>query len=649
MESHSSPSRKSNLGAFIPEFLQLSSPRVRSQVRMLGLACLVGLVAGIGAILFYIATQAASDLALGWGVGYYAEPHPAGHVPLPWIPKSHHPFIPWLLLVVPTVGGLVSGWLVFRYAPEAEGHGTDSVIDAYHQREGYMRPRVPAVKIIASALTIGSGGSGGREGPIAQIGAGFGSILAGLLRLRPADRRVLLATGMGAGIAAIFRAPLAGALFAAEVLYSSPEFEPEVILPAGIASVVSYCTFGLYGGWQPLFYIPETSFNEPRQLLTYSVLIIAMVILASIYVRTFYGIRDLFHRWNIPRSLKPAVGAFLSGLVGLVLYYVFGHETFVLSVLSFGYNALQEAMSPNPQVSAAVLMAIALGKILTTGLTISSGGSGGVFGPSMVIGGCGGGALGLWLQGLGTAWAPAPANCAVVGMAGFFAAAAKTPFSTLIMVSELTGGYGLLLPTLWVCVLSFMLSDERTIYSSQVESRSRSPAHQGTFVRDVLSGVQVREFLASAELAPLLHPSDPLPAILAQLERSGLPVLPVVDDQRRLLGVVNVEELSWSSGSTGLTALLVADDLMRTNVRPLVPTDELDRAMELFVENDLLALPVVNNLTDLQVSGMVRRFDIASGYLRYLHGTKPALGGADGLATASAATLPAGTRARSAK
>ncbi len=207
MEQQSLPARKNQLGAFIPEFLQLGSPRVRSQVRMLGLASLVGVVAGVGAILFYIATQATSDIALGWVVGYKPEPHPSGHTPLSWLPEGTAPLRPWLFLVVPTLGGLLSGWLVFRFAPEAEGHGTDSVIDAYHRKEGYMRPRVPMVKIIASALTIGSGGSGGREGPIAQIGAGFGSILAGLLRLRPVDRRILLAAGMGAGIAAIFRAP----------------------------------------------------------------------------------------------------------------------------------------------------------------------------------------------------------------------------------------------------------------------------------------------------------------------------------------------------------------------------------------------------------------------------------------------------------
>ncbi len=139
----------------------------------------------------------------------------------------------------------MSGLLVFSIAPEAEGHGTDAAIAAYHYHQGQIRPRVPLVKIVASALTLGTGGSGGREGPIAQIGAGFGSYLGNLLRLRPIERRTLMAAGMGAGVAAIFRAPLAGALFAAEVLYRSPDFESEVIIPAGLASVMAYCTFGL--------------------------------------------------------------------------------------------------------------------------------------------------------------------------------------------------------------------------------------------------------------------------------------------------------------------------------------------------------------------------------------------------------------------
>src|SRR5208282_533875 len=225
----------------------------------------------------------------------------------------------------PTVGGLLSGLIVFTFAPEAEGHGTDAAIAAYHYRQGHIRPRVPLVKIISSALTISTGGSGGREGPIAQIGAGFGSYLGSLLHLRPADRRILMAAGMGAGVAAIFRAPLAGALFAAEVLYSSPDFESEVIIPAGLASVAAYCTFGSFFGWKSLFDPDPTAlevlkFGGPWELLPYSLLALLMVVLAMLYTRSFYGLTHLFRRLPIKTHFRPAIGAFLTGLIGLALY-----------------------------------------------------------------------------------------------------------------------------------------------------------------------------------------------------------------------------------------------------------------------------------------------------------------------------------------
>ena len=453
-----------------PQIVKLSRSRIQRQVRLLGLAILVGIVAGVGAIGFYIATRVVEHYALGVVVGYYPEPHPGGEPAISWPPAPDHPFYPWLLLLVPAIGGLASGILVFTVAPEAEGHGTDSVIAAYHNRQGQIRPRVPLVKIFASALTIGTGGSGGREGPIAQIGAGFGSFLANLLRLQPTDRRVLMAAGMGAGIAAIFRAPLAGTMFAAEVLYRSPEFESEVIIPAGFASVVSYCIFGTYSGWEPLFRIPDLAFTNPWQLGPYLLLALFMALLAMLYTRSFYGIKAVFDRLPISRHFRPCVGAFLTGVVGLLLYYLAGGQEQVLAVLAFGYSAIQDAMTQDAGVVAGLLLVIALGKIVTTGLTIGSGGSGGVFGPSMVIGGCGGGALGMVLHHHWPWLVPHPASFAIVGMAGFFAAAAKTPFSTIIIVSEMTGGYRLLLPSLWVCGLSYILSDEQLIYSSQVES-----------------------------------------------------------------------------------------------------------------------------------------------------------------------------------
>jgi CIC family chloride channel protein len=605
-----------------PELLLLTERRIRAQARLLSLAVLVGIVAGLGAIVFYLATRIAEHYFLTGIVGYQPM-RPAGEAELTWLPVWGTAFRPWLLLIVPTVGGLLSGLLVFTFAPEAEGHGTDSVIDAYHRKQGQIRPRVPLIKIVASAITIGTGGSGGREGPIAQIGAGFGSLLANLLRLSVADRRILMAAGMGAGIAAIFRAPLAGALFAAEVLYRSPEFEPEVIMPAAIASVVSYCTYGLYAGWEPLFELPPNLiFDNPLRLGPYLLLVLFMIVLASLYTRTFYGMVHVFHRLPVRPHFRPAIGAFLTGLVGFILYYLFDRQESVLSVLAFGYGSIQQAITDGPGgISFGILLAIALGKILTTSLTIGSGGSGGVFGPSMVIGGCGGGALGQLFHHFWPTLVPHPASFVLVGMAGFFAAAAKTPISTLIIVSEMTGGYHLLLPALWVCVLAFLLSDEKSIYSKQVETRSRSPAHQGSFVREVLESVYVREFLVREQVFRVVYSGDSLAAVLDRLDGSLYTALPVVDLENRLLGVIDLEEAHQAARAGDLGPLVVAEDLMRSDVQPLTPDDTLDRALELFVENDVMALPIVSDLQQRQVLGMIRRQEIASAYLRHVHGT----------------------------
>src|SRR5271165_4174536 len=224
---------------------------------------------------------------------------------------------------------------------------------------------------------------------------------------------------------------------------------------------------------------------------------------------------------------------------------------------------------------ALILLAVAIGKILTTGLTIGSGGSGGVFGPSMVIGGCGGGALGLFLNWLSPVLAPHPAKFVIIGMAGFFAAAAKTPFSTLVIVSEMTGNYNLLLPTLWVCAIAFLVSDEQSIYSSQVESRSRSPAHQGDYVREVLAGMVVSGFVDNAGPPPTLRPDEPLSQVVERLGASSYHGLPVTDAEGRYLGLVALEEVHLASQFEHLQPLIVAADLMRSDVTPLRPDDRL--------------------------------------------------------------------------
>ncbi|MFO0950478.1 MAG: chloride channel protein [Isosphaeraceae bacterium] len=409
--SEHSPRRTSHPFRWFPEFLSFGRRRMRAQGRLLACSLVVGVVAGLGGIVFTAAGQLVAGVTLEGPAGYHP-PGPRAEVRFPWIPEWDGTLNLALLVVLPVVGGLLSGGLVFRFAPEAEGHGTDAAIAAYHEHGGYIRPRVPLIKLVASALTIGTGGSGGREGPIAQIGAGFGSVLGGILKLRAADRRVLVAAGMGAGVAAIFRAPLAGALFAAEILYCSPEFEPEVILPAGLASVTSYCTFGVaaqaLGGtsdpWRPLFETPASLvFTSAWELLPYTLLAFVVVVLSMIYVRTFYAVTDAFHHLPLPRSLRPAVGAGLTGLVGVGLYLATGRQAAALSVMSYGYGVLQEGLLSESALPAGLLLAVACGKIVTTSLTIGSGGSGGVFGPSMVIGGCGG-ASGRSSTGSGLGW-----------------------------------------------------------------------------------------------------------------------------------------------------------------------------------------------------------------------------------------------------
>jgi len=624
--------RDPQLAGHVPE----GAPRLRSVGRGIALAALVGVVAGCGGVVFELLSQFVAHYALGWMAGYVpGGPTHEHSIPEALLGALDRPLVPWLLVLVPTVGGLVSGWLVYTFAPEAEGHGTDSAIDAYHNRKGVIRSRVPIVKMFASAVTLGTGGSGGREGPIAQIGAGFGSFLATRLGLSDSERRVLLAAGIGGGIGAIFHAPLAGAIFAIEVLYRDPDFEAEALIPAFIATTVAYCMFALiisfafgFDAFGSLFSVaPGLRFDNPALLLPLAGLAIAMALAALVYTKMFYGLRDLFRRIPMPRMLKPALGAMLTGLLAVGIYHGLNAAGFserdqfdALAVLSFGYGFLQDILNPAEQgvaLSLTVLLLVGFGKMVTTSLTIGSGGSGGVFGPSMVIGGSLGAAVGLvanmWLPDLVTD--QQLVAFVLLGMAGFFAAAAKTPVSTLIMVSELTGSYALLLPAMWVCALSYVLSRGWTIYREQVKNRLESPAHRGDFIVDILEGMTVRDAMAKAGRSFMTVPyAMPLNDVMTMITGTRQSSFPVVDDDEQYLGLFSLNDIRQFLYNSEMGQLATAHDLAATTVSPVLSSTALGDAIGRFAESPYEELPVVEPEEPGKVIGMLRRMDVIATY-----------------------------------
>lgn len=575
--------------------------------RVLVLSSLIGLVAGLGAILFQTLCQLGLHLFLDRLAGY-DQAGPPGESPL--FAPSGVPLRAWALPLVPALGALLSGWLVLRFAPEAGGHGTDAAVDSFHRRGGRIRGRVPIVKTLASALTLGSGGSGGREGPIAQIGAGFGSFLATRLGLSERERRVLLAAGVGAGVGSIFRAPLAGALFAAEVLYSDPEFESEVIIPAGIAAIIAYCVFSLRFGFGSLFETPDFAFRSAAELVPYTVLALVVALGARAFVTVFYGVHHWFERLRVPPLAKPVLGGLGTGALGLGLLLATG-STRALDVMAFGYGTLQDALTG--QLGIGLLLAIAGGKMLTTALSIGSGGSGGVFGPSMVIGGSLGGAVGLLAQRAMPDVVQQPGAFVAVGMAGFFSAAANTPISTLVMVSEMTGNYQLLLPSLWVCSLAYLAGRPARLYRSQVPSRAESPAYRGAILQTVLRGMRIADVIADRPVRTVPERAS-LEEVVRTFVRSSQHCLPVVDAAGRMTGVVWISGIRDLLDRSGESSPIVAGDLATAAGTVLRPEDDLDVALRSLVEEDVEELPVTAAGDPRRVVGLLSRRDLLAAY-----------------------------------
>jgi chloride channel protein, CIC family len=544
--------------------------------RLIILSVFLGLVGALGAQAFLWMLHMAEVWILipisGYKMLDVAHAHAMAQAP------AHHWY--WMIPVATTLGGLISGVLVYSLAPEAEGHGTDAAVKTFHRTGGRMRYRVPFIKAVASAITIGSGGSAGREGPTAQIAAGVGSITGAMLNLSDAERRYLVLIGMAAGLSAIFKSPLGTAFFAVEILYGTMAFESAALIYTLIGAAVSYAITGLFDGWTPLFVLPKGgSFGAPADLIWFVVLAVVAGLVGAALPTVFYWTRDRFHELRIPPHFKPALGGLGLGLIGL----------FAPALLGGGYGYIQFALQGGAGIALWVLLLLSLGKIVALSLTVASGGSGGVFAPSLYVGALLGAAFAAVLHAMGVTGIDSTA-LAVVGMAALFAGAARVPIATMVMVAEMTGGYDLIMPTMLAVAVSYLVQYGLTrtfkypsLYEAQVPTPSASPANTEVYSEIVSRFLRERrvrldreivhrhlkDTLATGVGVPLAYGQEHLftirlepgtPAAGKQVREIALPGLVIV-------GVLRGEKEIVPGADT---VLLVGDELLVATTQDVV-------------------------------------------------------------------------------
>lgn len=586
--------------------------------RMLLHAAVVGVAAGIAGSLFFAALEFVQVLVLEHLVGY--RPLLAAGEELIQPAERITRFRPWLVWIVPALGALAAGIVSHRFAPETLGGGSDAIIDAFHNRAGIVRRRVPLIKGIVSIFTLGFGGSGGREGPTMLIGGGIGSIIGRYLRVTERERRILLVAGTAAGMAAVFRTPLGAALLAVEVLHRD-DFESDALVPAVLSSVVSYSVFISFFGESTLFAHAARYPFVLAHLPLYAVMAILVSLIAAGFAELLHGMQRRFARSRLPPWVRPATGGLLLGIVVTPLLYLVGPhvgpEGQGLGVLGGGYGAAQVAITgatwfPGGWRGVELLVALGLVKILATSLTVGSGGSAGDFGPSLVIGGLFGGAFGRAASLLIADPRIDPGAFALVGMATFYGGLAHVPIASLVMTCELAGSYDLLVPLMLAEGIAFVALRKRSLYLAQVETKRESPAHRDDLVLDVLRGIRVADILRRDQPFITFARKTSASEIVARMSESAeQDVFPVLSDTGELAGMVDAKVLRTIAANPDLFDLALADDMM-SPAAAVRESDDLHLALEVLLAHDTRELIVLDEAG--AIVGFVDEAEITRSY-----------------------------------
>ncbi|MFQ5680017.1 MAG: chloride channel protein [Gemmatimonadota bacterium] len=552
------------------------------------LAVLVGLLGGAWAILFRYLIRGAQWLFQEQGRALAARLH---------VPQSLGDVH---LLVAPAVGLVIVVAIVRRWAPEARGHGVPEVQYAVRALGGQIRGRVALVKALASALNIGSGGSVGREGPIVQIGSTVGSAVGRLAGLGTEPTKLLVACGAAAGIGATFNAPIAGVLFALEVILGS--FAARSFGLVVIASVAGTTLARVILGPQPAFHLPEPfTLASERELLLYLILGGLAGLVAVAYVRSVYGFEDLFERWRASPALKGAAGGLAVGLMAYV-----GSSL----VLGVGYEGVEMALAGG--LTLRLMLLLVLLKMLATSLTLAAGGSGGVFAPALFVGAMLGGTFGQLAQAVFPAWTAPAGAYALVGMAGAFGAAAHAPITAVLILFEMTDDSHIILPLMLTVGVSYLVASRlfpESIYSLKLRRLGglEGPRRELSILDMLLvDDAMSEEFEA---VSPELGVAELHRRARAKRTRSW----PVVDASGELVGIVTDTDLEQSvvfGEKDGLTV----GDVMTTSVVTLQPADTLRTAFRRFGERDVKLIPVVEDARGRKLVAVLKRYDMVWAY-----------------------------------
>lgn len=558
---------------------------------MIIIAIIIGILAGFAAIGIRMMIEEISALSYS-GEGTLLE----NIINSPW----------YIKVLIPALGGLIVGPLIYFFAPEAKGHGVPEVMQSILLKGGKIRPRVAVIKALASAVTIGTGGSVGREGPIIQIGSSLGSAVAQFFRISPKRMKTLVGCGAAAGIAAAFNAPIAGALFALEIIlmdFAVAQFSP-IVISSVMATVISHQFEGNFAA----FIVPGYELASPYEIGLYFVLGAASGLISWLFIKVLYFSEDYFdYKFNFPEYLKPIIGGLAIGILALVFPQIMG----------VGYDTINLALHGNLVWDIALLLVFI--KIFATSVTLGTGGSGGIFAPSLFMGATLGAFFGAFVNYLFPEITASPGAYALVAMGGIVAGTTRAPITAIIIVFELTNDYNIILPLMITCIISTILSSKlsrESIYTLKLLLRNIN-IREGAET-NIMESIQVKEVLNPSNDNILA--TDNFSTIVNKVLKGKGPEFPVVTKNNMLLGIISLNELKeYLFERDSLRDLLIATDITNHNFDVVTPEDNCQNAIDKMRSADLESLPVVSPENKKLLVGTVLLTEIQDAYQKELN------------------------------